>query len=135
MKGTRRTAAGWRAGVGCAVVVLWGGCATGGQVASSPRAPPEPSMLERLTGDCESGKAHSCGVLGVLYVKGLGVEKDERRAAALWEKACEGGVAEGCYGLGRLYVQGLGVEKDLRRASALFRQACSGGLAHACQWQ
>jgi len=92
MKGTRRTAAGWRAGVGCAVVVLWGGCATGGQVASSPRAPPEPSMLERLTGDCESGKAHSCGVLGVLYVKG----KDLRRASALFRQACSGGLAHAC---------------------------------------
>jgi TPR repeat protein len=33
---------------------------------------------------------------GALYEKGLGVSKDQARAAALYQKACEGGFSEAC---------------------------------------
>ncbi|HEY0094053.1 MAG TPA: SEL1-like repeat protein, partial [Archangium sp.] len=57
-----------------------------------------------------------CYILGLLYAQGRGVEKDERRAAALYEKACEGGEASACGALGALN-EGVGVEKDERRDS------------------
>jgi TPR repeat protein len=78
-----------------ALVGLLGGCATGGQVASSLQAPPGQSV-ERLTADCAGGKTESCGVLGMLYLESSGVDKDERRAAELFKTACSGGVSEAC---------------------------------------
>jgi TPR repeat protein len=40
--------------------------------------------------------AEGCHNLGLLYRDGLGVPKDERRAAALFEKACRAGMPEAC---------------------------------------
>ncbi len=97
MEETQGVAAGWKVGLWCAVLMLLGGCATGRQASSSPRAPPDDSV-ERLTTDCEGGQAKSCGFLGALYLQGQGVAKDERRAAALFEKACRDGVSEACRG-------------------------------------
>jgi TPR repeat protein len=66
------------------------------------------------------------------YLEGREVPKDERRAAALWEKACTGGHAEACFNLGVLYKQGLGVAKDESRAAIRFDKACQAGISEAC---
>jgi TPR repeat protein len=73
-----------------------------------------------------------CSNLGALYEEGRGVEKDERRAASLYEKACQGGNAGGCSNLGFLYLNGSGVERDESRAASLYEKACQGGFATGC---
>jgi TPR repeat protein len=44
----------------------------------------------------QGGEAIGCTYLGALYEEGLGVPKDERRAATLYEQACRAGMAEHC---------------------------------------
>ena len=75
----------------------------------------------------EKRNALGCKNLGVSYAKGLGVARDDRRAAVLFEKSCEGGEAEGCSNLGVSYDHGLGVPRDSSRAFALFEKACERG--------
>jgi hypothetical protein len=62
---------------------------------------------------------------------GHGVEKDERRAAKLFQLASDQGFAEGIANLALCYQEGRGVAKDEKRAIALFRQAADKGLARA----
>lgn len=122
MSGTQGRAA--RLSVGLWVFFgLVSGCATSMPAAVSPHTPP--------TG-CEAGTAASCTSLGARYAQGLGVAKDERRAAVLWEQACTGGDAMGCFNLGVLYEKGVGVSQDECRAATLYGQACHAGLSQAC---
>jgi len=113
----------------CALFGLLSGCATGGEVALSPNIP---QVAGAPHTDCEGGEAKACDDLGWRYAKGLGVPKDKRRAATLFEQACTGGYAVGCRNLGVLYAQGLGVPKDERRAATLYEQACTAGISKAC---
>src|SRR5687768_14015906 len=105
----------------CVVIGLLGACATGRQGASSsqdtPSQPVESHPVERLTEDCTGREAERCVALGMSYATGSGVPTDERRAAALFEKACAGGSAQGCFTLGLGYAAGRGVPQDARRAA------------------
>ena len=69
---------------------------------------------------------------GHLFREGIGMPKDEKRAAAIYEKACERGSAEGCYRLGLMLMYGQGVTQDRTRAETLFSNACKGGEHNAC---
>jgi TPR repeat protein len=82
----RRTAA--RMSVGLCVVFGLLGCAT-------PRAQAV-SSSSKLQEACEAGDAASCRDLGVLYMEGRGVAKDERRAATLFNQACRAGMSAAC---------------------------------------
>src|SRR4051794_25506540 len=106
-----------------AFVGLLIGCATERQAASPPNT---------AQAACGGQDTKSCLSPGLRYLKGLGVPKDERRAATLFEQSCSSGETKGCYILGGLYEIGLGVAKDERRAATLFEQACTGGLAVGC---
>ncbi len=65
-------------------------------------------------------------------MSGTGVNRDEPRAAELFERSCEAGDMSGCANSGVAYYKGTGVGKDLSRASKLFKQACDGGSEPAC---
>jgi TPR repeat protein len=61
--------------------------------------------------------------LGWLYKNGLGVERDYKRAASLFEDAASGGDSEAFYHLAFLYAEGLGVPKDTAQAAQLLTNA------------
>ncbi|HWY52094.1 MAG TPA: toll/interleukin-1 receptor domain-containing protein [Chthoniobacterales bacterium] len=69
--------------------------------------------------------------LAVLYEYGLGVSKDESRAAKLFQKPAEQGDARAQNSLGLLYANGTGVVKDLSKAVDLYQKAAAQGFALA----
>jgi len=54
--------------------------------------------------------------LGVMYLKGQGVEQDYEKAGEWFRKASEQGLAVAMYKLAKLYTKGEGVPKDLEFA-------------------
>jgi len=54
--------------------------------------------------------------LGVMYMKGQGVEQDYEKAGEWFRKASEQGLAVAMYKLAKLYTRGEGVPKDLEFA-------------------
>lgn len=81
---------------------------------------------------CGAGDVGACANLGVAYIEGAGVPRDQRRGAALLLEACDQGHSSGCVNLGRAFVDGIGVPLDPERAVSLFRQACDEGVATGC---
>src|SRR5207302_11103 len=104
--------------------------------------------LER---SCGAGKAAACEELGNRLQEGLGVRRDEARAAQLFRKACRAKSADGCADDARslaLHACDLGDpsgcsylgdtyarSNDTVRAILFFRRACEGGFAHGCAGQ
>jgi TPR repeat protein len=80
---------------------------------------------------CSCGDAMGCHDLGVVLLKGVGVQQNPRRAAAAFETACTL-VPVSCLHLGQMHEKGSGVAKDLARAASLYERACDGGNVAAC---
>jgi len=60
---------------------------------------------------------------GMLFYKGIGVEKDFKKAAQWFRRAAEKGHAVAQYNLGIMTYLGQGVEQDYRQAAEWFRRA------------
>jgi TPR repeat protein len=69
--------------------------------------------------------------LGNQYLGGLGVEKDQTKAAALCRKSADRGVANAQTDLGQMYLTGQGVEKNLPEAVGWFQKAAEQGNPNA----
>ncbi len=70
---------------------------------------------------------------GHMFARGVGgVEKDTRKAAALFRKSCYRGVPLGCFELAVLHLAGDGVPQDPAKAATLLNTACDGGEFGAC---
>lgn len=82
---------------------------------------------------CDLNNGGGCGVLGVLYENGEGVEKNSKKAAQFYSKACDLKEGDGCGTLGGLYYNGNGVKQDFKKAVALFKKACKLGYKKACE--
>jgi TPR repeat protein len=88
-----------------------------------------------LRGKCDAGGKNlgaDCSNLGWITERGLGVEVDLPRAAALYRRACEVGAPIACFNLGVLQVEGRGTQVDLRAARGSFDRSCKRGHAAAC---
>src|SRR5262249_41518323 len=71
----------------------------------------------------------SMRILGILYYKGEGVERDYAKARALFEWAASMGDASAISNLGSLYLNGEGVARDYAKARDLFEKAAVQGEA------
>ncbi|HEY0413821.1 MAG TPA: tetratricopeptide repeat protein [Allosphingosinicella sp.] len=71
--------------------------------AAVPACAQSPHLAEKLAKLAGSGNAEAQYHLGMLYNNGLGVEKDPRRAFALFQKAAAGGDSLGHYKVGCYY--------------------------------
>ena len=80
-----------------------------------------------LTPEAESGDADAQYYLGLMYVKGRGVQKDAKTAAAWFRKAAEQGKAEAQFDLGHLYRTGAGVPHDDAKAVFWWTKAADNG--------
>jgi TPR repeat protein len=68
-----------------------------------------PKILEKRA---EQGDAKAQFYLGLKYIKGKGVQKNEAIAVRWWLKAAEQGIAEAQVNVARHYLRGQGVEKN-----------------------
>lgn len=82
-------------------------------------------------GSAEAGEPASQRNLGLLYLNGLGVEKDAVRAAQWFRLAAEQSFAPAAANLAVLYLQGQGVPADQDKAAEYMRIAAEGGLAES----
>ena len=91
-----------------------------------------PPAVARFRRACDGNLAEGCYNLAVAYSNGLGVPRNERKAAGLFRRACDRKLAAGCHYLGLHLDLGLGVPANQRRAAPLYRRACDGGEEAAC---
>lgn len=70
-------------------------------------------------------------ILGVAYLEGRGVSKDETEALRWLRKAANQGEVRAQYNLGVIFIQGRIVERDEAEARRWFRRAAAQGLPEA----
>lgn len=63
--------------------------------------------------------------LGICYLEGKGVKKDEKKAVEYFEKAAQSGYSEAQYQLGVCYEKGKGVNEDKKKALNWYNEAAS----------
>ncbi len=85
-----------------------------------PAAPEEAGLW--LQARVEKGNADSMVALGVAYLRGQGVPKDEAAAYRLFEQAEKLNHPAACYNLGLMHLNGLGVAMDESRAAVEFKR-------------
>jgi TPR repeat protein len=79
----------------------------------------------------EQGDARAQYNLGSMYINGLGVLKDDKRAIKWYRKATDQGLAEAQNNLGVMYGNGQGVSKDDKKAVEWYRKAAEQSFAEA----
>ena len=84
-----------------------------------------------LAAAAELGHADAQNMLGVQYLNGWGVEADQARAFALFQKAAGQDNLYAHYNLGLCWKNGWGVEQEPQKAYAAFRRAAELGHADA----
>jgi hypothetical protein len=81
----------------------------------------------------EAGNPQAQFNLGARYKTGLGVKKDLKKAAKLYQQAADQDFATAQVALGALYETGQGVQKNLQEAVKLYEKAAKNGLPKAQQ--
>lgn len=84
-----------------------------------------------LEARAEAGKHQSEFELGSLYLYGLGVQKDEAKAAKLFRAAADQGNKDAKRALGYLYWTGTGVTRDPLTAEGYLKEAAAENIASA----
>ncbi|MEO2268439.1 tetratricopeptide repeat protein [Pseudoalteromonas sp. YIC-656] len=79
----------------------------------------------------DKGFAPGLYELGQMYENGLGVAKNQHKAAELYQQAVDKKYADAMFSLAVMYQEGRGVKLDLQRAVELFEGAANKGLAAA----
>mmetsp|Transcript_38963 Transcript_38963/g.77353 ORF Transcript_38963/g.77353 Transcript_38963/m.77353 type:complete len:264 (-) Transcript_38963:35-826(-) len=77
------------------------------------------------------GDARATSRIGMLYLTGTGVEKDDEKAAAWISSAANAGLADAQARMGSLLLGGVGVEKNPEWAGYWFQQAADQGSVDA----
>jgi uncharacterized protein len=85
------------------------------------------AALKVLRPWAEQGNPDAMTALGVMYVKGLGVDSDYTRALGLFNKAISAGSADAEAELGYMYRSGYGVPQDLDEAISKYRDSIQRG--------
>ncbi len=79
----------------------------------------------------DAGNNRARTLLGLLYFKGWGTDRDLGQAFTLFQLAAVAGEADAQANLGYLYEQGLGVPQNIEQARGWYRQAAAKGVAMA----
>jgi len=79
----------------------------------------------------EEGHPDAQGMLGYMYLEGLGVDDDATEAERWYRNAAEHGVAEAQFTLGAMYEVGDGVTQDIEEAFKWYRMSAEQGFAEA----
>ena len=81
---------------------------------------------------CVKGSAAACDELGTRLRDGLGIRRDEARAAELFRRSCEGKDRNGCADDARALALGDGVDANPRAALPRLEQMCKADNPRAC---
>ena len=92
------------------------------------------SRLEILKMGAEKGSGRSAASLGVLYLNGLGVDKDPKLAAGYFEKSAHAGCADGMLYFARCLQSGIGISVNKTASSHWFQKAANAGNEVALKW-
>jgi len=87
--------------------------------------------LPALTKEAEAGEADAQGKLGILFAKGVGVEKNAETAAQWFSKSAKQDNAKAQADLGSAYLSGQGVEMNPTLAGEWFARAAKAGFGPA----
>jgi len=79
----------------------------------------------------KAGDPQSLHMLGFLYAKGRGVEKDLSQTLIMWRQAAEQGHPPAQFTLGNLYLKGKGVGRDAAEAARWIGKAANAGYGEA----
>jgi len=79
----------------------------------------------------KAGDPEAMNNLGILYDKGLGVDRDIETAARLYERAADLGFPNAQFNLANLYYNGVGIKRDYATAARWYTAAARGGHALA----
>jgi len=74
----------------------------------------------------------ACTSLGYMYAEGRTVDKDEAKAAELFEKGCKYNDPRGCTAFAMALVSGTGVKRHETKAAELFGKACEHDDPSGC---
>ncbi len=75
----------------------------------------------------------SCYNLAMLYVNGLGVKADIKKANRIFFEACANDEEQSCYNLAISYKEGIGLKADRLKAKEFFKKACDLGMELGCK--
>lgn len=81
------------------------------------------TLFQEIFPCAESGDPLAQNYIGLMYVYGFGIQKDEEKGFAYVEKASKSGNAVAEYNLGKLYKEGRGCKLDLNKAVEWYRKA------------
>jgi TPR repeat protein len=90
-----------------------------------------PLAFEEFRESAEQGHNDSQFNLGLMYERGIGVEKDEQKAIAWYRKTAEQGNSNAQFNLAVLYENGRGSAVDFAQANHWYRAAAAQGDAFA----
>ena len=101
-------------------------------VAYKDMTPPDmDSAIKWLVSSAERNYPMAQLVLGGIYYKGMGVEKDPQKAVRYYMDASLNGKSMASYRIATMYKDGLGVEKNDKKYREFLRIAAEGGNLHA----
>lgn len=89
------------------------------------------SAVQQFRQAADQGYAKAQYNLGIAYLQGQGVAKDDQEGISWFRKAADQNFAPAQYNVGIAYAQGLGVQKDLRQAVEWYQKAAKQGFAPA----
>ena len=87
--------------------------------------------IEAIKNLSDAGGAYVQYTLAGMYLKGIGVEKDEEKASEWYEKSAKLNYAPAQYNLALMYFNGLGVEKDEEKAFEWYEKSAKLNYAPA----
>ncbi len=89
------------------------------------------AAVQQFRQAADQGFAKAQFNLGIAYLQGQGVAKDNREGINWFRKAADQNFAPAQYNVGIAYAQGLGVQKDPRQAVEWFQKAAKQGFDKA----
>ncbi|MBC8183185.1 sel1 repeat family protein, partial [candidate division KSB1 bacterium] len=85
------------------------------------------------TKGCDRDNGWACSNLARKYDRGIGVEKDKKKAAELFKKGCKFEHPDGCAGYGWLLYHGQQFQKDEKKGIKLLQRGCKEGVGWSCK--
>ena len=104
---------------------------TDAQKGQSPKLSISPERLSEIKASAQRGEAKGLVALGVMHLKGIGVEQDGDKALEYLRKAAEKGSTSADYNLGLMYARGEGTARNAEQARFHFQRAAEKGSVSA----